>query len=66
MALASPSLRSAADATLPAEHRHGATVVPLEHRADKPAVTGREGTRRELVRMQLLVARARDERSGTR
>ena len=63
MALASPSLRSAADATRLAEHMHGAKVVPLKHRADAPAVTGREGTRREHVRMELLIARALEERS---
>jgi hypothetical protein len=66
MALASPSLRSHADATRQVEHRHGAAVLPLKHPADAPAVPGREGTRRELVRMELLVERARDERSAKR
>ena len=62
MALASPSLRSAPDATRRVEHRHVAKVVPLKQRADAPAVTGREGTRREHVRMELLVARAFEAR----
>jgi hypothetical protein len=66
MALASPSLRSVADATRQVEHTQGATVLPLKHRANAPAVPGREGTRRELVRMELLVERARDERSARR
>jgi hypothetical protein len=62
MALASPSLRSAAAATRREEHRHVARVVPLKHRADAPALAGREGTRREHVRMELLVARALEAR----
>ncbi len=63
MALATPSLRSAPAATRWEELVHVAKVVPLEQRADAPAATGREGTRREHVRMELLVARAREARS---
>ena len=63
MALASPSLRSDPAATRWEELVHVAKVVPLEHRADAPAATGREGTRRERVRMDLLVARALEARS---
>jgi hypothetical protein len=62
MALATPSLRSATAATRSAEHTHVAETVPLKHRADAPAVDGREGTRRERVRMELLIARAATRR----
>jgi hypothetical protein len=63
MALAIPSPRSTADATRRPEALHVATVVPLRQRPDSPAVHGGEGTRRERVRMELLVARARAARS---
>jgi hypothetical protein len=63
MALVTPSSRFIADATRRAERVHVATVVPLEQRPDAPAVRVSEGTRRERVRMELLVARARAARS---
>jgi hypothetical protein len=62
MALATPSSRSLADATRRSERMHAATVVPLEQRPDAPAAHVGEGTRREHVRMDLLLARARDPR----
>jgi hypothetical protein len=61
MALVTPSPRSPADATRP-ERAHVATTVPREQRPGSLAAHVGEGTRREYVRMQLLVARARDAR----
>jgi hypothetical protein len=58
MALVNPSPRSIAAATRPAEWARVAVVVPLKQRPDAPAAPVGEGTRRERVRMELLVARA--------
>jgi hypothetical protein len=63
MALATPSLRSAPAAARWKEPEHVAAAAPLGERADAPAATGREGTLREHVRMELLVARALETRS---
>jgi hypothetical protein len=62
MASVSPSSRPFADATRRSERVHAARVVPLEQRPEPLAVRVGEGTRREYVRMELLVARARDAR----
>ena len=62
MALVTPSFRSLADATRRAGRAHVATAAPVKHRPDAPAAPVGEGTRREHVRMQLLVARARAAR----
>ena len=62
MALVTPSLRSLADATRRAERSHVATTVPVKRRPDALAAPVGEGTRREHVRMQLLVERARAAR----
>jgi hypothetical protein len=61
MALVTPSTRSAAAATRRAERVR--VAPPLEHPMDASATSAREGTRRERVRMELLVGRARDERA---
>jgi hypothetical protein len=58
MALVNPSPRSVADATRRSERARVAVVVPLKQRPDAPAAPVGEGTRRERVRMELLVARA--------
>ena len=63
MALVTPSPRSIADATRRRERAH--VAAPLEHRVDAPATNVGEGTRREGVRMDLLVERARDARSSS-
>ena len=64
MALVTPSSRLATDATRwRSERAHVAAVVPLEQRPDAPAAPVGEGTRRERVRMELLVERARAARS---
>jgi len=60
MASVSPSSRSLADATRRAERVHAARVVPLKQRPEPLVARVGEGTRREYVRMELLVARARD------
>jgi len=51
-----------AEATRRAERVHAARVVHLEQRPEPLAARVGEGTRREYVRMELLVARARDAR----
>jgi hypothetical protein len=63
MALVTPSPRSIADATRRAERVR--VAPPLEHRVDAPATPVGEGTRREHVRMDLLVERARDARAAS-
>jgi len=62
MALVNPSPRSIAAATPRSEWARVAAVVPLERRPDAPAAPVGEGTRRERVRMELLLARASDDR----
>ena len=62
MALVTPSPRSIADATRRRERVH--VAAPLKHRVDELATNVGEGTRREYVRMDLLVERARDARSA--
>jgi hypothetical protein len=62
MALVTPSTRSIADATRRAERVR--VAMPLKQRTDAPATHAGEGTRRERVRMELLVGRARDERAS--
>jgi hypothetical protein len=62
MALVKPSPRSSAAATRRSEWARVAVVVPLEQRPDAPAAPVGEGTRRERVRMELLVARASADR----
>lgn len=62
MPLVTPSLRSAADATRRAERVHVTGAAPHQPRADAPAARVGEGMRREHVRMDLLVARARETR----
>ncbi|HET6172011.1 MAG TPA: hypothetical protein VFD90_05375 [Gaiellales bacterium] len=64
MALVNPSPRRPADATRRADRAHLAVVVPLKQRPGAPAAHVGEGTRRERVRMELLVERARAERSS--
>ena len=60
MALVTPSSRSLADATRWRSQRsHVALAVPLKQRPDAPAAPVDEGSRRERVRMELLVARPR-------
>jgi hypothetical protein len=61
MALVNPSPRSIAAATRRSEWARVA-AVPLERRPDAPAAPVGEGTRRERVRMELLLARASDDR----
>jgi hypothetical protein len=62
MALVNPSPRSAAAATRRTAWARVAVVVPLEQRRDAPAAHVGGGTRRERVRMELLVARASADR----
>lgn len=62
MAPVTPSPRSLADATRRAGRVRVAT--PLEHRVDAPATFVGEGARREHVRMDLLVERARAARAS--
>jgi hypothetical protein len=62
MALVTPSSRSATDATRTPERSHVSRPVPLKQPVDAPVANGREGTSREHVRMELLVARARAAR----
>jgi hypothetical protein len=62
MALVTPSSRSLADAAGRPEHAHVPTCMPSEQRRDAPAEHVDEGTLREYVRIELLVARARAER----
>jgi hypothetical protein len=63
MALVSPSSRFATAATRWRYQRsHVALAVPLKQRPDAPAVPVDEGSRRERVRMELLVERARAAR----
>ncbi len=59
-ALTTPSSRSLADAARRSQHAHVAAPVPAEPRRDEEHVD--EGTLREYVRIELLVARARAER----
>ena len=59
MALVKPSPRPSADATRRGDRVRRAEVVPLEQRPGAPAARVGEGTRRERVRMELLVERAR-------
>jgi hypothetical protein len=64
MALVNPSPRSTTDATRwRYERARVAVVVPLKQRPDAPAAHVGEGSRRERVRMELLVERARAARS---
>jgi hypothetical protein len=64
MALVTPSSRFATAATRwRAERTHVAVVVPLKQCPDAPAAQVDEGSRRERVRMELLVERARAARS---
>jgi hypothetical protein len=61
MALVTPSSRLTTAATRWRSQRmHVAVVVPLKQRPDAPAAPVGEGSRRERVRMELLVDRARD------
>jgi hypothetical protein len=62
MALVKPLPRSSADATRRGEMVRSAKVMPLEQRPGAPAARVGEGTRRERVRMELLVDRARAAR----
>ena len=62
MALVNPSPRSIAAATRRSEWALVAVVVPLKQRPDAPAAPVGEGTRRERVRMELLIARASADR----
>ncbi|MDP9259394.1 MAG: hypothetical protein M3Q31_22980 [Actinomycetota bacterium] len=63
MVLVNPSPRSAAAATRRPERAQVAVVTPLEQRPVAPPVAHvGEGTRRERVRMELLVERARAAR----
>jgi hypothetical protein len=63
MALVIPSSRLATDATRwGSECAHVAVVVALEERSDAPVAPVDEGSRRERVRMELLVERARAAR----
>jgi hypothetical protein len=62
MALVNPSPHSFAAATRRTEWARVAVVVPLKQRPDAPAAPVCEGTRRERVRMELLVARASADR----
>jgi hypothetical protein len=63
MALVSPSSRFATAATRwQSQRSHVALAVPLEQRPDAPAAPVEEGSRRERVRMELLVERARAAR----
>jgi hypothetical protein len=60
MALVTPSSRLATAATRwQSQRTHVAVVVPLKQRPDAPAAPVGEGSRRERVRMDLLVERAR-------
>ena len=64
MALVSSSTRFHSGFPQPVEHgRPAATGAPPEQRATAPAAPAGEGTQRERVRMELLVARARAARS---
>ena len=56
------SFRSLADATRRAGRAHVATAVPVKRTPDPLAAPVGEGTRRERIRMQLLVERARAAR----
>jgi hypothetical protein len=62
MASVYPSSRSLDDSTRRATGVHAAKVVPLKQRPEPLAARVDEGTRREHVRMELLVARARAAR----
>jgi hypothetical protein len=62
MAMVNPSPRPPAAATRRPERAPVAVVVPLEGRTDRLAAHG-EGLRREHVRVQLLVDRARETRT---
>jgi hypothetical protein len=63
MALVTPSPRSLPGSPRPVERgRPARALAPLEQRSDAPAAPVGEGTRRERVRMDLLVARARAAR----
>ena len=62
MALVTPSPRSVADATRRPERAPVIATVPSKQRPDSLAAPVGEGIRREYVRMELLVARARDAR----
>ncbi len=57
-----PSSRSLADATRRPERAHVAASMPSTQRPDTLAEHVDEGTLREYVRMELLVARARLKR----
>ena len=57
-----PSSRSLADATRQPERAHAAACKPSTQRPDTLAEHVDEGTLREYVRMELLVARARVKR----
>ena len=63
MALVTSSSRCADDATRRSERAHAAKVVPLEQRPEPLAARVDEGTRRESIRMELLVERALAARS---
>jgi hypothetical protein len=62
MALVKPSPRPSAEATWRGGTVRLAEVVPLKQRPGTPAAHVGEGTRRERVRMELLVDRARAAR----
>ena len=62
MATESPSPGAHADATGRVVRGHAAGVVPLEQRREPLAARVEAGTRRESIRMELLLARARAPR----
>jgi hypothetical protein len=62
MALVTPSTRSIATAARRQERARVPAPVPSRQRLDAPAGHIGEGTLREYVRMELLVARARAHR----
>jgi hypothetical protein len=59
MATESPSPSAHADATGRVVREHAAGVVPLGQRPQPLAARVEAGTRRESIRMELLLARAR-------
>jgi hypothetical protein len=62
MASVYPSSRAVDDATRRAARVHAAKVVPLKQRPEPLTARVDEGSRRERVRMELLVERARAAR----
>jgi hypothetical protein len=65
MTTVSPSPRAHADATRRVVRGPAAGVVPLEQRREPLAARVEEGTRRESIRMELLLARARAPRGSS-